>query len=145
MQDEDSELALQLDNLITQYNRARKVHGGSIESFWRQWWQVLNDILPPLLSIEACKTRLMQYRDPNGEKYRELDRLTIEHRLAREQEALTKAGYVGPEFEDFRQVIRVHFSGRTWNAPVSDSASSEDWETCSSDTDTYASESAHED
>ncbi|OIW32736.1 hypothetical protein CONLIGDRAFT_277018 [Coniochaeta ligniaria NRRL 30616] len=144
LRDEDGELAMQLDDLLAQYNNARNAYGGSIESFWRKWWQVLDEILPPLLPIEACNTRLTGHQDPNSEEARELDRATAENRSAREEEALKRAGYVGPDFQDFRHVIRVHFSGRDWS-PAHEDSGNEAWETCSSDTDSCASESAVED
>lgn len=128
LQGEDSELALQLEDLLAHYENARKIHGGSIESFWRQWWQVLDEILPPLLPVEACKTRLMEFWDLHPEKFRQVDRLAIENRAAREAEALKKAGYGGPEFEDFREVIRVHFSGRAWDPLPSDDTDTEVFE-----------------
>ncbi|KAH8913042.1 hypothetical protein BR93DRAFT_127042 [Coniochaeta sp. PMI_546] len=149
LRDEDSELALQLDDLLAQYDIARKAHGGSIESFWRHWWQVLNEILPPLLPVAACKNRLLgpwhRSSEDSQEEYRKRNQETIENRAAQEQEALKCAGYIGPEYEDFRQVIRVHLSGRDWDPSVFDDADSEEWEMCSSGTDTNASEATDED
>lgn len=127
LRDEDSELARQLDDLMTAYETARATYGGSIESFWRLWWQVVAEILPPLLPVEACRNRLMNEPERGTEEFRELDRSTIENRSAREKEALEKAGYVGSEFEDFREVIRVHFSGKDWNSPESNDTDSERW------------------
>lgn len=100
----------------------------------------MDDILPPLLSVEACKNRLLRPWERGPEKFRKLDSETIQNRAAREEDALEKAGYIGAEFEDFREVIRVHFEGRDWNTPQSDDTESEAWETCSSDTGSCASE-----
>lgn len=126
LHNEDSELALQLDDLVAHYENARKVHGGTIESFWCQWWQVLDMILPPLLPFEACKNRLLGWS--GAKKFRHVDRSATENRAAREEAALKNAGYGGPEFQDFREVIRVHFSGRAWDPLPSDDADTEVFE-----------------
>jgi hypothetical protein len=144
LQDEDSELALQLQDLVLQYNTARAIHEGTIESFWDLWWEIVDDILPPLLSVEACKNRLLRSWERDPEKLGKLNSETIQNRAAREEDALEKAGYIGAEFEDFREVIRVHFKGRDWNPPQSDDTKSEVCETYSSDTGSCASESEPE-
>lgn len=140
LQDEDSELALQLNDLAAHYKKARGEHVGGAENLWRLWWQVVDEILPPLLPIEACKCRLKPYHERDTQEFRQLDRSTIENRALHEREALATAGYVGAEFEDFGEVIRVHFDRIDWNPTLSDS-----WEDCSSDASSYASESSPED
>ncbi|KAB5576263.1 hypothetical protein GE09DRAFT_619905 [Coniochaeta sp. 2T2.1] len=115
MQDEDEEHSLQLEDLMSHYNTAAKRHHGTYESFWEIWWQVVDDILPPLLPMEACKNRFVVPWRRNTQEFRDRDRTTMENRAAREADALHRAGYVEPDLQDFRDVIRMHFSGRDWN------------------------------
>ena len=118
MQEDDSELALQLDDLMAHYQTASGAHEGGIESFTTLWWQIVDEILPALLPVEACKQGLVMAWDPeysDAGHMAELNRTIAENRARREEEALEKAGYVGPEFEDFRDIIRVHLYGRDWN------------------------------
>jgi hypothetical protein len=105
LREEDGELAEQLNRLMAEYEKGRAAYEGPIESFWHVWRQTVDQILPPVLLIETCKE--------HGGKPK-----VVQRRARREQKALEAAGYVGPEFEDFSEVIRVHFSGRDWNPPV---------------------------
>jgi hypothetical protein len=113
LQDEDSELALQLGDFLAEYKTARNLYSGTLEGFWYEWWATVDEILPPLTSSRRCKYNVHKV---GRKEFHEHNLWAIKKRTRLEKRALERAGYVGPEFEDFREVIRVHFEGRDWNA-----------------------------
>jgi hypothetical protein len=111
---EDKELASQLEDLMAEYKKARSMHGDNITDFWTRWWQVVDEILPPLLRIEACRSRLLRWQDFSPGRFRQLDAEVCKRRADREQNSLRAAGYGGPEFGNFQDVIREHFANADW-------------------------------
>ncbi|KAH7393685.1 hypothetical protein BKA64DRAFT_93224 [Cadophora sp. MPI-SDFR-AT-0126] len=53
----DSELSKQLQILLHEFRRGKSKFSGCFDDFWLAWWQVVDEILPPLLPLEACRRR----------------------------------------------------------------------------------------
>lgn len=121
IQSENADLADQLDSLMAQYDLARGKRSGDITAFQEFWWEVVDQILPPLLNEEA-RHLIGCVRWKTGEyllKYDSIacqrDALAISNRRShREKEALHMSGY--GHFENFEDVINVHFSKQDWTA-----------------------------
>jgi len=100
-QKEDTELSLHLELIMTAFFQARQNHAVSIEQLWGLWLDDLEYILPQLSWDEhACRAGTIKFYDPNEAE-------VIAHRADRERATLVKNGY--GDFEDFADVIRVHF------------------------------------
>jgi hypothetical protein len=100
-QHEDSELKSHLDLIMAAYSEARCTHAGTIEQFWVSWWDDLGHILPELLSLER------EWRSGELKYYEGKEAEVIAERADRERATLVENGYGG--FEDFADVIRMHF------------------------------------
>lgn len=100
-QEEDSELIIQLNLIMTAFERSRKACGGKIEKFWVSWWERLGQILPPLSSKER------EWKWRRSSVYPEEESTIAASRADRERATLVANGY--GDYEDFADVIRDHF------------------------------------
>lgn len=98
---EESELKSQLDLIMAAYMQARRAFAGTVEEFWVLWWEDLGHILPALSSHDRRRWRMGNIWG----KSKEWDVMT--ERVDRERATLVGNGY--GDFEDFADVIRMHF------------------------------------
>jgi len=98
MQEEDRELATQLDLLMAEYNKGRLCFQGQARDYWNLWWRVVDPIMPPfsVYEIPYCRP-VCGFRKSQVEKRR--------NRI--EREALCLNGY-GPSMP-FASIIELHF------------------------------------
>ncbi|KAK1754889.1 hypothetical protein QBC47DRAFT_382070 [Echria macrotheca] len=105
LQEEDSELASQLDMFMAEYASASAAYDGPVRELWNLWWRVVDMILPPLTWLEACCHKRTGAISDRRDK--------------RERNALVRAGY-DPD-NAFPTIIQAHFdkyrgvfSGSPW-------------------------------
>lgn len=111
LQEEESELAEQLELILDAYKNSRKKFADDLKDFWKIWSQKLDQILPEFTPEQRCRHRRLSversggYRD--SESYLEKEREWHYERTKIEEEALAKMGYSGLDFID---VIKIHFA-----------------------------------
>ncbi|KAI2469792.1 hypothetical protein F4781DRAFT_392969 [Annulohypoxylon bovei var. microspora] len=104
---EDRFSALQLKQLLRLYRRMRKLLSKHpIEEFWMIWWKIVDDILPSLLTEEACGWLGPKWYDEYEERKKRKAKILI-GRADRWENVLKEAGYEGRDFGD---VIKCHFT-----------------------------------
>lgn len=109
LRDEDFELARYLDLFMVEYYTASAAYGDKDDQFRSVWWEVIDQILPPLTKKESCRNHLVSQwkRGADPEGFRKLELIVAEGRASCEREVLARNGYAGLDFEE---VIRRHFS-----------------------------------
>jgi len=108
LQEEDFDLAKQLNLVMEAYERMRRGYVGDFRCFWNLWWLKVDEILPELSPEERCRCKgLGRYRNDFSVMLEEKAKLLSEKRAKIEADALRRKGYYGSDFLD---VIRLHFS-----------------------------------
>lgn len=110
LQEEDSELAEQLELILQAYKNSRKKYAGDLKDFWKFWSHKLDEILPELTPQQRCRQHCLSgegYSENRYSKSYSEEREWHYDRTKIEEEALTKMGYSGLDFID---VIKLHFA-----------------------------------
>jgi hypothetical protein len=67
MQSEDSELRNVLDAYLQLYKDLRKQHSGSLSSFWKAWWTIMDDFLPREDNQSVARPQMKVYDGSESE------------------------------------------------------------------------------
>lgn len=105
-------LTEQLELIMLAYEASYLDYHGSLQSFWRSWWNRLDEIIPDLLPVQRCKQHLLPWisisMKEDVQKLEQIKGEAVKLTTLNREEALRKAGYEGL---DFSQVIQRHFGG----------------------------------
>lgn len=111
LQEEDLELAEQLELIVQAYKNSRKKYAGNLKDFWKIWSQKLDKILPEFTPEQRWRHHRLYSEDYGQHKYSESyareEREWHYERTKFEGEALAKMGYSRLDFID---VIKLHFA-----------------------------------
>jgi hypothetical protein len=114
IQSRETPLKQQLDLIMSAYEALYLDYHGSVRSFWRSWWNRLDEILPDMLPVQRCNQHLLSWiwistcEEKDLQKLEQIKAEATRLTAMNREEALKKAGYEGL---DFSQVIQRHFGG----------------------------------